>query len=206
MAVFDFITNRTDDLLEQAIEIHNQYFTIDTVSVPVLREWLDFNAYIDTYAMYKGRVHGFINIIPLTDECGEMFLQQSIREEDLRIEHFLPHDFLHEARFAYFAAIAVKEIPRYISRQCVAAMFSVAASQLRHHYKSLEKILANPTTYHGNVIVDHLGMKPLVAWRKPLGENDIYAIDMAERSSAEKLAWIEDRYAHLIGVNPWAKP
>lgn len=55
MAAFDFMTNPTPAQFEQAVAINQQYFTVDTVSLPHLREWIIHNPYMDTYAMRGGR-------------------------------------------------------------------------------------------------------------------------------------------------------
>jgi hypothetical protein len=207
MAVFDFVTNPPDNLIEQAIDIHKSYFTLDTVSIPDLREWLSFNGHMDTYALHDGKVHGFFNLIPLTDACGEKFLRQEIKEENLSIQDFLPHKELSRARYTYFAAIAVKEYPRYISRQCVAAMFSVMASLLLHHYHParLEKVFANSTTFHGHRIIQHFGMKPVQEGYKFLTENNIYMSDMHNKSVRRKCLGLLERYRPYVGINPWAE-
>ncbi len=51
-----------------------------------------------------------------------MFEEQALKEEDLSIDHILPHSELKNAEYAYFAAIAVKDTKSYLSRQCVAGL------------------------------------------------------------------------------------
>ena len=204
MCVFDMITNPSRELTLQAAQIHEQHFTIDTAPMPVVWEWLAHNPYTDTYALCDGKVVGFFNVLPLTTECGALFEQQAIREEDLSIEHILPHEALQHAQYTYIAAIAVKDTGNYQQRQCVAAMISCLADLLLHGYspKNLRTIFANPTTFSGNKMVRKLGLQPLVAQKKALKENDIYTADMnaATRAGLEKLS---RRYARFVGDNPW---
>ena len=205
MAQFDMITNVSAQVLDQAFVISNRYFHIDTADNQTVRDWLKFNPYIDTFAMYSDQVEGFFNLIPITNDCASMFEDQVLKEEDLSIDHILPHSELKNAEYAYFAAIAVKDTKSYLSRQCVAAMLSVIASQLLHGYRrgTFKRLFANPTTFLGNEMIRRLGLKPLVAHKKPLKANDIYVTDMNPETIAA-LQGIEARYGRFVGRNPWA--
>lgn len=153
-------------------------------------------------------MHGFFNIIPISNECGELFSRQEIREEDLTIKHILPNDQRYRAQYAYLAAIAVKERNSYISRQCAAAMLSVTASHLLYGYSEhrFKRVFANPTTFVGNHLVRKLGLAPLYAHRKPLkAGNDIYVLEMDKPETRAGLKVLEQRYARFVGVNPWSE-
>ncbi len=208
MAVFDFITAPTKEQFEEAVAINEQYFTIDTVSIPQLREWIAHNPYMDTYAMLDGRVHGFFNVFPIGDKCGELFGRQEMKEEDLTVEHILTDEYRHLARYAYLAAIAVSDRESYVSKQCVTAMLSVIASHLLYGYDEgrLKCVFANPTTFAGNHLVRKLGLHPLYKGRKPLkAGNDIYVLEMDNPETRAGLRALERRYARFVGTNPWSE-
>jgi len=205
MALFNMITNPPAHLIPEADDINNQYFTVDTADMEVVHQWLRFNPHIVTYAMHKEHVLGFFNIMPLTRECGELFEREAIKEEDLRIEHMLPYESLPHARYAYIAAIAVKDTENYISRQCVAAMVACMADLLLHGYgKPLKKIFVNPTTFQGNKFVSKLGLKPADTRNKLLKENDIYLAEL-DPHARKVMQNLSDRYSRFVGENPWRK-
>jgi hypothetical protein len=209
MAVFDMVTNPPADIAQQlsdeSDEINDFYFTVDTAPNDVIMEWVRFNRHMVTYATYQGHVMGFYNLMPLTQEAGELFLRQALKEEDIRVEHILPHDAMPFCQYAYLAAIAVKDTKHYISRQCVAAMMGTMADHLLNGYNPqyFKKVFANPTTFDGNIMVHKLGLKPVDTMKKALKENDIYAITMDE-GTRDALKGMSDRYGRFVGQNPWA--
>jgi hypothetical protein len=73
MGVFDMVTNPPAHLIAEADGISNHYFTVDTASLDVVHEWLEYNPYILTCATRQDEVVGFFNIMPLTMECGQLF-------------------------------------------------------------------------------------------------------------------------------------
>lgn len=204
MAVFNMITNPPAHLIPEADKINNQYFTVDTASMDVVHEWLDFNGHIVTYAMHQNKVLGFFNVMPLTIECGRLFEEQAIKEEDLLVKHILPHEVLQHAQYAYIAAIAVDHTESYISRQCSAALVACMADLFLNGYgANLKKIFANPTTFQGNKLVNRLGLRPVTAFKKGLKENDIYVSEMTPQERA-RLQNLSQRYARFVGDNPWS--
>lgn len=204
MAIFDMITNPPKYLMPQADAISNRYFTVDTASMDVVDEWVEFNPYIVTYAMYEGRVAGFFNVMPLTMESGDKFMRHEMVEEDLRTQDMLMHEALPFAKYAYVAAIAIESTDSYLNRQCAAALVGAMADLLLYGYnrEHFRMLFANPTTFQGNKLVRRLGLKPLQNYKKSLKSNDIYASTMDEetRTSLENLS---NRYARFIGTNPW---
>lgn len=208
MAIFDLVTNPPPEVAQQYSDatdaIAAQYFTVDTASADEANEWSRFNRHMVTYALYRGEVLGFFNVIPLTEECGKLFERQAIKEEDLTVEHILPRESLRYAQYAYIAAIAVKDTRNFVSRQCVAALLSGMADLLLNGYKPeyFRRILANPTTFQGNKIVRRLGLKPLNPFKKPLAENDVYAADINEETRL-RLDALSTKYTRFTGKNPW---
>jgi len=203
---FDMLTDPSPHLTQQAAKIHETYFTVDTAEMPLVWQWLRHNPYTDTYALRDGRVIGFFNVLPLTSECGALFEREAIREEDLSIEHILPHESLPHARYAYIAAIAVENIRTHSNCKCVAAMITSLVDLLLYGYQeqSLQKIFANPTTFRGNKLVRKLGFQPLDPDNKILGLNDIYVLEQTTENRA-RLKTVADRYRHFVGTNPWAE-
>jgi hypothetical protein len=206
MTVFDIITQAPENIRADGDTIHYQYFTIDTVDLITFYEWYAFNPLIVTYACDNGEVVGFYNVIPITTECGELFDQQAIKEEDIQIEHLLPIDAMEHTQYVYLASIAIKDRKNYRSRQCAAAMLAAIADNLLNGYDltKLKRLYANPTTFNGNHMVRKLGLKPVVSYKKPLTGNDIYAIDITPET-IERLKYFSQRYSRFIGKNDWSK-
>jgi hypothetical protein len=205
MTVAEFFARDRKDLYEQAWVINDRHFMIDTADRATVDEWEFHNGHITTCAMQGETVRGFYNVMPLTKECAALFEREDIKEEDLRPEHILKHEFLPYAESAYFAAIAIDDTRSFGGRQCVAALLSTVASHLLYGYKRgvFKKLYANPTTFSGSMMVRRMGLKPLVSFKKSLKANDIYALEM----NAETIAYLENleqRYARFVGDNPWA--
>ncbi len=204
MTVFDMITSPPDHLKPLADAINNKYFTIDTADLITVHQWIDFNPTIVTYALSSNEVVGFFNIIPLTTECGALFEKQAIKEEDLSIEHILPQEARRFAQYAYLAAVAIADTTRYRDRQCAAALMATMADHFLNAYNLnyLKRIFVNPTTFDGNSLVRKLGMRPIVAHKKPLKGNDIYTLEITPET-VDSLQAASKRYGRFIGDNPW---
>jgi hypothetical protein len=206
MAVFDMITCAPPEIVDQKHDISRRHFTIDTADIFTVQEWIDFNPYIVTYAVIDGECLGFFTILPITTECAAQFDEQSIKEEDVGIEHILPHSVMEHAQYAYLAAIAIKEKNNYINRQCAASLVSTMCDYFLNAYdpKNLKRIYANPTTFNGNHLVRKMGLAPVVSYKKPLKGNDIYAIDMTKPETIEGMEYLSKRYSRFVGSNPWS--
>lgn len=205
MAIFDIMTRAPKHLMEAGDDIHTRYFTIDTADLITFYEWYAHNPYIVTYAISNGETIGYYNVIPITTECAQMFDEQAIKEEDMRIEHILSADVMEHAQHVYLASIAIRDRNSYLSRQCVAAMICAIADNLLNGYDigRLKRVYANPTTFDGNRMVRKLGLTPVVSYKKPLKGNDIYALDLTPENIVT-LRKMADRYRRLIGTNSWA--
>lgn len=205
MSKFDILTCAPEIIRDAGDQIHNQYFTIDTADLITFYEWYAHNPLIVTYACDKEEVVGYYNIIPITTECGELFDQQAIKEEDLTVDHILPVEAMPFAQYAYLASIAIKDRHTYRSRKCAAAMMAVIADNLLKGFdlNKLKRVYANPTTFNGNLLVRKLGLKPVVSYKKPLSGNDIYAIDLTPEV-IEALRNFSERYGRFVATNPWA--
>lgn len=204
MAVFDMIAAPPEELWPQADAISMRYFTVDTADMDDVDEWVRFNPHILTYAMHEGEVAGFFNVMPLTMECGELFMRNEILEEDLRTEHMLMHEALPFAQYGYVAAIAVKDTHRYLYKQCAAALLATMADMLLHGYSKeyFRMLFINPTTFEGNKLTTRMGIRPLRTKKGLLSGNDIYAVEMNDETRAGLQA-LSDRYARFVGKNPW---
>lgn len=204
MAVFDMVVAPPKYLVDQADAISMKHFTVDTAEMDVVQEWVDYNPQIVTHAIYQGRVAGFFNVIPLTTECGEMFMRNEMLEEDLRVEHMVMHEALPHAKYAYVAAIAVDHADQYMYKQCAAALLATMADLFLNGYNgmNLRHIFANPTTFNGNKLVSRLGFEPVDDRLKSLKMNDIYAAKMTENTE-DALRFISDRYRRFVGKSPW---
>ena len=204
MSVFDMITWADEKYRQQAYDINNQYFTIDTAEPEDVYDWVNHNRLMVTYALHNDTVQGFFNVMPLTQEAGRLFERNEIKEEDITTEHILAPDVMHYAEYLYFPAIAVRNYESYAARQCTAALMSALAYLLLHTYNPhrLQKIFVNPTTFQGNRMIRKLGLEPLGHYKKALTGNDIY-LGAFNEHTIEKLEKLEKRYARFIGYNSW---
>ncbi len=204
MCVYDMITWAPEHHRAQAYEINNQYFSVDTAEPEDVYDWVNHNRLMVTYALCDDTVKGFINLMPLTREAGELFEQNKIKEEDITIDHILSPDVMHYAEYLYFPAIAVSDYRTYKARQCTAALLSALCSQILTMYDParLKKIFVNPTTFQGNRMTQKLGFEPLTGFKKPLTGNDIYVANFNEKLF-ERLRAVEQRYARFVGHNCW---
>lgn len=205
MTKFNIITHSPPSVLDASDVINNVYFTVDTADLITVHEWITYNPYIVTHALVDDDVIGFFNVIPITTECAELFDRQALKEEDINIEHILPPESLKYAKYAYLAAIAVKDTHKYISRQCAAALISSMSDHFLYGYdiKTLKRIYANPTTFNGNHLVRKLGLEPVIPYKKSLTDNDIYKIDINDKT-IEGLNYFSNRYKKFIANNCWA--
>jgi hypothetical protein len=204
MPKFDMITWADEKYRKQAYDINNQYFTIDTAEPEDVYDWVNHNRLMVTYALNNDRVDGFFNVMPLTQEAGQAFERNEIKEEEITTDEILGPHVMQYAEYLYFPAIAVRNYQSYNAHQCTAALMSALASLLLNIYdpQKLKKIFVNPTTFQGNRMIRKLGLEPLKHYKKVLTGNDIYLANFTE-NTFKKLSEIEQRYARFVGHNCW---
>ena len=204
MCKFDMITWADEKYRQQAYDINNQYFTIDTAEPDDVYDWVNHNRLMVTYALHNDVVQGFFNVMPLTAEAGELFERNEIKEEDITTDLILGPEVMHYAEYLYFPAIAVRDYQTYCAKQCTAALMSTLAHLLLHVYdpNRLKKIFVNPTTFQGNRMIRKLGLEPLKHYKKLLTGNDIYLAAFNDQTVG-KLQALEQRYQRFIEYNSW---
>lgn len=188
-----------------SIPITDYYFTVDTAERATLEEWKKKNPHNITYAFDGDELVGFVEILPVTIECGEMMEEQELREEDLTADFILPPETMQHARYLYISGIAVKDLHQWRSKQCAAALVSCAAGMIRHLYGDgqLLKIFANPTTFWGNRIIGKFGLHRIRSTRKSLKPaHDFYGAE-ATPQIMQNMADLEKRYQPFILNYPW---
>src|ERR1044072_4346624 len=80
------------------IPMTDRYFTIDTAERKTLEEWKKKNPHNLSYAFDGDEFMGFVEILPLSMECGQLFERQELLEEDLTAAYVLPPDAMKFAR------------------------------------------------------------------------------------------------------------
>jgi hypothetical protein len=204
MAIFKLMTCAPPEVRVQTDVMDRYYYTIDTATVEDNNAWVDFNRYMNTYALIGDELIGYFNLMPIKQETAPLIQRQDLKEEDITIDHILRPDSMHHAQYLYLPAITVKDFKSFRSRQAVAALLSGMASYMLNMYdvRKLKAIYANPTTFQGNLLIKKMGFKPLHGVKKPLSGLDIYYTAPSE-SIVKELRALEKRYAHLVSENPW---
>lgn len=205
---FEMIPFYSDNHWQQADDISDMYFTVDTAHPADVRSWAMHNRMLMTYAIHEGKVLGFTNLMPLTREAGLLFERNAIREEELTPEHILAPDVMHYAEYFYLPGIAVSNYQSYKAHQCAAALMSVLAYALLNFYdrKRLKKIFVNPTTFQGNRMTRKLGLQRLAAHNnRMLTGSDLYYATF-DKELFQNLERIEQRYRRFVRSNWWQDP
>src|SRR5690606_20297326 len=96
--------------------ISDKYFTVDTADHETIDAWIEKNPHYLTFLYGDEALAGFIGILPLTQECGEMFDRQEILEEDLTADLVLPREVTAYAQYLYITAIAVSDVNSFRGR------------------------------------------------------------------------------------------
>lgn len=193
------------EMTHLSIPITDYYFTVDTAERETLEEWKKKNPHNITYAFDGDELVGFVEILPVTMECGLAMEAQELREEDLTADLILPPETMAFAQYVYISGIAVKDLHEWRSKQCAAALVSCGAGMISHLYGSgnLKKIYANPTTFWGNRIIGKFGLHPLRSTRKSLKPgHDFYGAE-ATPELMQHMQRLERRYQPFILNYPW---
>lgn len=188
-----------------SIPMTDQYFTVDTAERKTLEGWKKKNPHNLTYAFMGDEFMGFVEILPLTMECGQLFEKQKLLEEDLTAEFILPPEAMEHTQYLYISGIAIRDVTTHVSRQAAAALVSCGAGMIRHLYGNgqLKKIFANPTTFWGNRMIGRFGLRPMSTYKKGLlAGNDIYMVEVTPEYM-DFLAALERRYQKFIIDYPW---
>lgn len=205
MARFRIMHAPPYEMTHLSIPITDHYFTVDTAERATLEEWKKKNPHNLTYAFVGDELVGFVEILPLTQECGHMIEAQELREEDLIADYILPPDAMRYAQYLYISGIAVKDLEQWRSKQCAAALVSCGAGMMLNLYGDghLKKIFANPTTFWGNRIIGKFGLAPLRSSRKSLkAGHDFYGAEVTPALIA-RYKNLEQRYQPFITDYPW---
>ena len=210
MAQFRILNAQKYEDTGVSIQLTDKYFTVDTAERKTLENWKRKNPHILTYAFMKNEQDdedfmGFVEILPLTEECGKLFEKGDLLEEDLTADFILPPESMRYAQYLYISGIAVRDVKTHVSRQAAAALVSCGAGMIRHLYGNgyLKKIFANPTTYWGNRIIGRFGLRPSTVYKKLLkAGNDVYEVSVTPEYMAF-IGGIERRYQRFIIDYPW---
>ena len=205
MAKFRIINDPKKEYVDQAWVFNDEFFTIDTAERMLVDTWYNKNGKNMIYALDSEEVVGFFNVIPLTQEAGELFSENIIREEDIEAEHILEPEAMAYARSIYVAAIAVKRPHTIIGNQCVAALIAGLCNRIcaTYQHEYLKNIFVNPTTFDGNRFIRKLGMEPVHSLRTGLrAGNNIYALSL-DKESFDNICATEDRYKRFVMKYEW---
>jgi hypothetical protein len=188
-----------------SIPMTDRYFTVDVAERKTLEEWKKKNPHNITYIFDGDEFMGFIEILPLTMECGALFDRQEMLEEDLTAEFILQPESMKYAQYLYISGIAVPDTSSYKSKTAAAALVSCGAGMIRNLYGGghLKRVYANPTTYWGNRIIGRFGLKPMSSFKKLLrAGNDPYVVE-ADEKFWDQMAHVEKRYQRFLTDYPW---
>lgn len=193
-----------------SIPMTDQYFTVDTAERKTLEGWKKKNPHNLTYVFMQlpdgsEEFMGFVEILPLTMECGALFEKGDLLEEDLTADLILPPETMQHAQYLYISGIAVRDVKSYVSRQAAAALVSCGAGMIRHLYGNgqLKKIFANPTTFWGNRIIGRFGLRVSTGYKKLLkAGNDVYEVSVTP-DYMDFMAGLEKRYQRFLIDYPW---
>lgn len=207
MAVFDLVTCASKEIRAQSDVIDEKYFSVDTADNDTIHSWNDYNRYAFTAAMLGDKLYGFFTVLPIASECAALFESNTLSEEELSLEHVLPHESLRYASYAYIPAIAIHDIKDYRNHQCLAALLVGLSDLFANGYdrKYLRRVYANPTTFEGNRFIRRIGFSPIKGYKKPLTGTDSYYIDVDD-AFYERLHKMTEKYRRFVGANPWKNP
>src|SRR5690606_9605492 len=153
-----------------SIPMTDRCFTADVAERETLEGWKKKNPHDLTYIFDGDDFMGFLEILPLTMECGQLLDKQELLDEDLTAAFILPTDPMRYAQYLYISGIAVPDTTSYKSKTAAAALVSCGAGMIKHLYGGghLKRVYANPTTYWGNRIIGRFGLRPLSSFKKQL--------------------------------------
>lgn len=186
-------------------EISNKYFTLDTADLYTVESWIRKNPHYLTYAYDGDRLAGFVGILPLTTECGQLLERNELLEEDVTADCILGPEAMQYAQYLYISAIAVENVDRFRDKRVAAALVSCAAGMIRHLYRQdyLKKIFANPTTFWGHRMIKRFDLTKVTGFKRAMrAGNDIYAAEI-NPDYQKLLQALELRYQRFILDYPW---
>lgn len=81
----------TEERLQQALALDKDVFEIkDTVDYNKLKEWISVNEDIYTILTHNDKVVGYINCVPVTDRCYQLFKQGKLKDGQVTKNDILP--------------------------------------------------------------------------------------------------------------------
>ncbi len=106
---YEIVYSVADDYLTQMIELDKYAYTGDDVGEYALcKEWLEVNPEIYTILLHNGKVIGYINFMPVTNDCYFLFRQGKINDREITKSDILPFSSNRDNK-CIFTSIVLKE-------------------------------------------------------------------------------------------------
>jgi hypothetical protein len=178
VAKFELITRIHDKEIHRICdEINDQYFADDKANESDWADtaqtyaWFDKNDSIFTVALLNGEPVGFYEMLPLTKEATDRFINHGVTEDQITADDIVEGYQGCPAYGAYISGFAVKNgMGPHARAQCNAALFAGFLQDVLYRYdeKSLKYLITNPVSDMGLALTKHFGSNALLVNSNPL--------------------------------------
>lgn len=157
--------------------IANSYYGNVNPDLSVLRKWYEKNPYcLITLADSHNAIIGYYDILPLEETFAEKFITGSVTESNIESNVILSPKEMKNAKYIYFAGVAVKDYDNHRNRIYSGQLIYSAFIYLKKFY-DLENgvtILAIATTNCGERLLQKLGYTLECSKYNRKDETDLY--------------------------------
>jgi len=164
--------------LKPVNDIAKLYFSKNYTNLSFVKKWYIKNPFIlSILADCDRRIIGYFDILPLKEDFALEFIIGSKKETDIKPEYILSKDEMHEAKYIYFAGIAVAQNCRQAIRLFGGPLLYAAIIYIETFYKfsSPKKIISIPVTDCGRKLLKEFGFTLETEKASRLDKLDLYS-------------------------------
>ena len=130
--------NMSDDLLQQAIDLDKLVFNKSNIgNFDRCKEWLSINDQIYTMITFSDRLVGYINFMPITDDCHSQFISGKISDDEITKKDVLT---FQEKTPTHCLFVSIVVHPDFHNTTATTRLWNAFKSKLKNLRKSGFKI------------------------------------------------------------------
>lgn len=186
--------------------IANSYYGDRNPDLELLKQWYEKNPYVlITLADSHNTIIGYYDILPLEDNFAIEFIDGKVTENDIKSCHILTPKQMKNAKYIYFAGVAVKDYAKQRNKIYSGQLIYSAFIYLNHFY-NLEKeitMFAIASTKCGEKLLQGLEYSLESSKHNRKDETDLYLKKINKQSierDKDELALITNKidYSSII--------
>lgn len=151
MKDFSILNQVDDDIIKDMIELDKLVFKGDNIGdFNKCREWITINPDIYTVLKKDDKVIGYINFMPISDNCYDKIKQSKLKDYELESDDILSYSSYKPLK-CLFTSIVIH--PEYQDTQAIIELWKGFAKKLKSMEVNISSIIINCVTENGEKFI-----------------------------------------------------